>query len=237
MMTCLIVDDQIEAIRLLEDHINLIPYLRLEFATNEAINAINYFNENSVDLVFLDIQMPGLSGLEFIEALKEKCRNEMPKVILTTGYDSFAIKGFEYGVFDYLLKPISFKRFQMSVDRLYNEQKKQRIEEPLVKFIFVEVDGKKLKVNFSDVLYIEAAGNYLFIITNTTKITVYKSLSSILDNLPKSTFVRIHKSFIINIENIHSIRSNEVMIKVQEVLKSLPMGDTYKDSVFHLLHL
>lgn len=198
MISCIVVDDQKEAVELLTDHIKLVPSLSLKLATVDSIAALNFLDKEKVHLIFLDVQMPGLSGLDIMEALKGKHGNDIPKIILTTGYDKYALTGYEFGIFDYLLKPISFKRFKSSVDRVLFDFEKNRSSDQN-DFFFIEKDGVKEKVNFSEIVYIEGARNYIFIVTQSAKTIIYKSLTSILQLLPEKSFVRVHKSYIVGI--------------------------------------
>jgi DNA-binding LytR/AlgR family response regulator len=235
MINCIVVDDQKESVDLLTDHIKLIPALNLKLATNDSISALNFLDKEKVDLVFLDVQMPGLSGIDIMDTLKERYGNEMPKIILTTGYDEYALAGYEYGVSDYLLKPISFKRFKISIDRIINDVEKKPSERN--EFIFVERDGLKEKINFSEVVFIEGARNYIFIVTLNDKIIIYKSLSSILKLLPEKNFIRVHKSFIVGVDKIQTIRGNEISVKLNNGTKKIPIGVTYRESVFMKLNI
>jgi len=231
---CMIVDDQVQSKELIADHIKNTPALELKYATTNPIDALTFLDAEPVDCIYLDVEMPHLSGIEFIETLKEKFGNQMPKIILITAYDQYALAGYDYGVFDYLLKPISFKRFKISVDRLmtvFNQQ------EEVHNFLFVDVEGKKLKINFSDIIYVEGAGNYIFIATAEKKIICYKTLTHILELLPANNFVRVHKSFIISLDAIEAIRGNEVFVTLKAGVKNIPIGITYKENLLKILKI
>jgi DNA-binding LytR/AlgR family response regulator len=216
------------------DHIKKIPALELKCATTDPIEALTFLDAETVDCIYLDVEMPQLSGIEFMEALKAKFGHNMPKIILITAYDQYALTGYDYGVFDYILKPISFKRFKISVDRLlatFNHVEENR------DFLFVDVDGKKLKINFTDIVYVEGAGNYIFIATAEKKIICYKTLTHLLELLPQNNFVRVHKSFIVSLSGIEAMRGNEVFVTLKNASKNIPIGTTYKDNLLRILKI
>lgn len=231
---CMIVDDQSQSAELLVDHIRKVPMLEVAFVTVNPVEALAFLDSESVDCIFLDVEMPELSGLEFIEMVKHKFGKVMPRVILITAYDQYALKGYDYGVFDYLLKPISFKRFKISVDRLVNSFTQTDVTRD---FLFLDVDGKKVKIKFCDIVYIEGAGNYIFIVTEEKRTIFYKSMSSILEHLPSNEFVRVHKSFIVSLPYIDALRGNEILIKSQAGHKSIPIGSTYKENLLSVLRI
>ena len=182
--------------------------------------------------------MPHLNGLDFIESLRLKLGNEAPKFILTTGYDQYALEGFEQGAIDYLMKPIGFKRFNIAIDRVLIDFTKRKIKEPkLLDFFFAEVNNEKIKICFSDIAYVEAGGNYITIYGNTMKLLIYKSMSGILDILPASNFIRVHKSYIISINHIEAIKGNEASIKIGQTNKTIPIGAGYKENVLRILKI
>ncbi len=231
-ITCMIVDDQIEAIDLIIAHVKLIPGLSIAYTTTNPIEALTFLDSKSVDCIFLDVDMPQFTGLEFIETLKSKQGNTMPKIVLITGYDQYALKGYDYGVFDYLLKPVSFKRFKVAIDRLVfalGEISEVR------DFFFAEVDGKKIRIDFNSICYIEGAGNYITIVTADKKVTCYKTLAAIESILPKFNFMRIHKSFIISLSRVQSVRGNDVFVNAVSAQKNIPIGVTYKERLLKTL--
>lgn len=237
-MKCIIVDDQREAVELLVDHVKKVGALDLKMATTDAIEALDFLEEESVDLIFLDVQMPDLTGLDFIENLREKLGNKMPRIIFTTGYDHYALPGYEHGVFDYLLKPISFKRFKKSVDRVLAEQKPTTTSDSNERnFFFADVDGKKVKIDFDDIVYVEGARNYIFIVTDQRKMIILKSMTSMGELLPKEQFMRIHKSYICAINRIRAIKGNEIIVDVKDDSKAIPIGVTYREGVLKKLRI
>ena len=232
MINCIVVDDQIESTELMIAHISKIPLLSLKFSSTNPIEALAFLDKEKVDCVFLDIEMPQLTGLEFIETLKSKLGNSIPKIVLITGYDQYALSGYDYGVFDYLLKPISFKRFKISMDRLI-ETLNASVEAR--DFFFADIDGKKIKITLSKIIYIEGAGNYIYIVTNEAKMICYKTMSSLLDILPKDKFIRVHKSFIISLGSIQFVRGNEIFVNLNSIQKNIPIGITYKVALLKIL--
>lgn len=228
-ISCVVVDDQAESLDLMINHIKNCPLLSVKYSTQDPIQALAFLDQEPVDCIFLDIEMPQMTGLEFIETLKAKLGNDSPKIILITGYGEYALTGYEYGVFDYLLKPISFKRFKIAVDRLWNTVSQKVAEDD---FFFADAEGKKIKIKFSEIIYVEGAGNYVYIITEEKKIVWYKTMNGIQELLPKNKFIRIHKSYIISINNIKSVRGNEVFLMLKGNSKNFPIGITYKE---HLL--
>ena len=180
--------------------------------------------------------MPHLNGLEFIESLRAKKGNDVPKFIFTTGYNDFALSGFEHGVFDYLLKPIGFKRFNMSMDRFLSDfNKSTNVNELAKDFFFADVDGKKVKINFADIVYIESSGNYITVYGNKLKILLYRSMNSMQEMLDPEIFLRTHKSFMVSVNYIEVIKGNELVLKHGETTKFIPIGATFKDAILKKL--
>ena len=231
---CMIVDDHSQSTELMVDHVKKVPQLDLKLATTNPIEALSYLDSESVDCIFLDIEMPEITGLEFIETVKAKHGARMPRIVLITAYDRYALTGYDYGVFDYLLKPVSFKRFKISIDRLLTENASAESERD---FLFVDVDGRKLRINFSEIVYVEGAGNYIFIATHEKKVICYKTMTSILESLPSKDFVRVHKSFIVALGKVTAIKGNEVLVSLSNSTKNLPIGTTYKDNLLKLLRI
>ena len=233
-MRCMIVDDQSQSTELLTDHVSKIPLMDLKFATTNPVEALTFLDREMVDCIFLDVEMPIVNGLEFMEAIKSRMGRNIPRIVLITAYDRYALVGYDYGVFDYLLKPISFKRFKICADRLLAEAPQP---EPQRTFLFVDVEGKKLRINYKDIIYVEGAGNYIFIVTLEKKVIYYRTLTGLLELLPASEFVRVHKSFIVSLTNIKAIKGNEVLVNVGSSQKNIPIGTTYKEHLLKLLRI
>jgi DNA-binding LytR/AlgR family response regulator len=228
MISCLAIDDEPLALELLEDNIKQVPFLQLAGKCSSALEALKFLQQQTVDLIFLDIQMPGLTGLQFIQSLAQK-----PMIILITAYEKFALQGFELDVVDYLVKPVSLDRFIKACNKaleLYNLKTKQSdTKGPVPDYFFVNVDYSLLKVEFSDIQWIEGLKDYVKInLKSSSKPVITRmSMKALEDQLPSSKFMRIHKSFIISIAAINSIRKNSVFIGQTE----LPVGDNYKEAL------
>lgn len=235
MYSCVIVDDQKGAIDLLTNHISKVPSLKLVFKTTDPFEGLTYYDSHNSDILFLDIEMPGISGIEFIENLKAKWGNNIPKIVLITGYTEYALSGYEFGVFDYILKPATFTRFKKSIDRIINEFGKRTTASDTPNFFFLEENGKKIKTNFSEIVYIEGAGNYIIIVTLDSKKIIYKSMTTMWNQMPPDKFMRVHKSYIVAIDKIIAVRGNELMVNVKDIEINIPIGITYKDFILKQL--
>lgn len=236
MMNCIIVDDEQHAIDILEHYVKQVPHLNLVGTSTNPIEALQLVTANKVDLVFLDIHMPELSGIDFVKAI-----NGQAKVILTTAYSEFALESYELDVVDYLLKPIRLPRFLQAVQKAValtettsTAPTNQSIEaEDDYIFVKTEAKGKFLKINLADIDFIEGMKNYVAIYQGNQKTLVYTSMKELEDRLPKNQFVRIHKSFIIPFQKIIGIEGNQVHIK--GVTADILIGESYKAEVMELV--
>lgn len=230
-LKCVVIDDEPLALGLIESYILKIPYLQLMGAYEDPFQALILLKEETIDLLFLDINMPDITGTEFFKSLKNP-----PQVIFITAYDQYAVQGFELQALDYLLKPVSFQRFLSASDRAleYLKIRKHPVTERadpanLNNFIFVKSEHNLIRVSLEDIHYIEGYKDYVKIFTTHSKpiltITTFKSLEQLL---PKS-FIRIHKSFIICVDKIVSLRNGKVLVKD----KHIPIGESYKDVFQH----
>jgi len=233
MYTCIIVDDLKEAVDLIKDHVLKIPQLSILLSTTDAIAALAFLCDNKPDIIFLDIEMPYLTGIEFVENLKAKWGNNMPKVVFTTGHPDYAISGYEHGVFDYILKPITFARLKKCTDRIIDELDKRNNTDK--DFFFAEDEGKKIKINFDDIVFVKAEGNYVGLVSNEYRITIYKSMNTMQVQLPCDKFIRVHKSFIVSIAKMQAVNGNDIMLKFNNEIISIPIGLTYKENVLRQL--
>ncbi|MEZ4888784.1 MAG: LytTR family DNA-binding domain-containing protein [Chitinophagales bacterium] len=234
-MQCLIVDDEYLALQLLESYISKIPSLQLIDKCSNALQALEVLRNQTIDLLFLDIQMPDLTGLELLKTLPHP-----PMVIFTTAYSDYAIEGYELNVLDYLLKPIAFERFVKAVNKaktLFTLQNKDisiqnnsiTSNEPIKNYMMVKADYKNLKVRFEDILYIEGLKEYVSIYTSTGKrIITHSTMKNMESNLPPHQFMRIHKSYIISLPKVEAIVGNMIEINKQEI----PIGRSYRSVVF-----
>ncbi|MFZ4522381.1 MAG: LytR/AlgR family response regulator transcription factor [Bacteroidales bacterium] len=231
---CLIIDDEPLAQRVIERYAENVPFLEIVQMCNSAIEAIDVLHNVEVDLLFLDINMPRLSGMDFLKTLKNP-----PLVIITTAYAEFAIQGYELDVVDYLMKPFAFDRFYKAIQKAEElirgkEHRYADVKEPEKQddtFIFIKSSKKTYKVNLEDILYIEALGDYVKIYTTEKMIISYQSLKNIETLLPATSFPRIHKSFIIAMSRIDLIEGNHVKIKD----RLIPIGTNFKNDFEKLI--
>jgi DNA-binding LytR/AlgR family response regulator len=239
MIKCIVIDDQKDAIELLSDHIKNRKELTLLETFTNPVKALTFLETNNADLIFIDVQMPHMNGLEFIETLRQKHGNNIPNFILTTGFSEFALPGFEQGVADYLLKPIGIKRFKIAMDRFFSRKLQSPISESQKNdYFFADVNNKKQKINFKDIAYVESAGNYVNVLgDNNLKATVYTSMNAMQEMLPTDNFMRVHKSYIISINHIHAIKGSELTMKRGEISFNVPVGVTYKPSTLKRLKI
>jgi DNA-binding LytR/AlgR family response regulator len=226
-INCIIVDDEPTAREVLKIHLSQIPNIYLVGTCKNAIEAFQLLSTQKVDLIFLDINMPEISGLSFAKTI-----SKATKIIFTTAYREFALDGFDLKAVDYLLKPISFKRLAQSIDSYIEVKPLAKEDSPKGKvaqepFIFVRSDRKMVKIVFSEVYYIESLGDYLKIHFKEKYILTRQTLSSIEMQLPPKEFIRIHRSFIINLYRIHSFTNEQIEIKKE----SLPISRGYKKDV------
>lgn len=235
MISCLVLDDEQHAIDLLETHIKQVPFLNLVFTANSSSEALQFLSANKVDLIFTDIQMPDITGLDFIRSLPQK-----PQFILTTAYSEFAIEGFELDALDYLLKPITFPRFLKAAHKAFNAIT-SKLPAPLddiqEDYLFVKTEhkGKMIKINFDDIDYIEGMKNYVGFCRGKEKTLALLTMKHLEETLPKNRFIRIHYSFIIAKDRIAMIEGNQVVLKNSQT--KLPIGVTYKDAFFEAMHI
>jgi two-component system response regulator LytT len=237
MIRCLAVDDEAYASEIIAGYISKIPDLELVGTTTNPFEAISLVQGGNVDLVFLDIQMPELNGIQFLKICGGNC-----KVILTTAYTEYALDGFDHGVIDYLLKPIPYERFYKSIEKariIINSAQTGKVEpappviSPAMEYLFIKGDSKNkfIKVELKDILYVEGLKNYLSVYTSTQRLITYQSLKDFESQLPENQFTRVHKSYIIALSKISLIDGNTIYIKDQ----SIPVGETYKDKFFKLI--
>jgi two-component system LytT family response regulator len=224
-LNCLIVDDEPIARKGLSEDVGEFDFLNVCGLAEDAFQALQFLNETeTIDLIFLDINMPGLSGLDFLKLVRVK-----PLVIITTAYQQFAINGYELGVIDYLLKPIPFKRLEMAVNKARElfELKKQQIPgNPGNDFLYVKCNGEYEKIFFCNILYVEAANNYVFIHTNEKKFMTYMTMKGMEGQLPAELFVRTHKSYLVSRNHIDKIAGSDIIIQNTK----LPVSRSFKDS-------
>ena len=232
-INCIAIDDEPLALDIIRDYCSRVPFLNLEKTFENAIDSIAYIRDNAPDLLFLDIQMEELTGIQLLNALTHR-----PYVIFTTAYDSYALQGFELDVMDYLLKPISFERFIKGVNKVYEKVQTSLKINTLTEsnlgndfgdpFFFVKTETRIEKIRYADVLFIEGMGDYWRIITTSKKIMSLLNYKKLEEILPQNQFVRVHKSFIISLDKIDSVERNR--IKIGDRL--IPISETYRKSFF-----
>ena len=235
---CIAIDDEPFALGIIEEYIKKVPFLELLDTFDNAIESIDFIKNNEVDLLFLDIQMEELTGIQLLQIL-----NPRPLVIFTTAYDSYALKGYELDVIDYLLKPISIKRFMKAVDKAYDfvqlkkgkepapQQARQSTNEMDTHYFFVKTEHRLEKIEFNDILCIEGQGDYLKIICKNKNIMTLQNFKLMEASLPAENFIRVHKSYMLALNKIESIERNRV--KIGEYL--IPISDTYKKTFYDTL--
>jgi DNA-binding LytR/AlgR family response regulator len=233
MIKVLIVDDEPLAQDILETHIARFPDLELLKKCNNAIEAGQVLEDQSVDLLFLDIQMPRISGVDFFKSLANP-----PLVIFTTAYSNYAVEGFELNAVDFLLKPISFERFSTAVTKAREKMhtpKNSVSETADVDHIYVKSDKKLIRVRYSDIIYIEGLKDYVIIRMDTGRIITLQTMKSLEEKLPSHIFKRVHRSYIVSIQRIHSIEGNSIEVIEKGVSKHLPIGKNYRDELLELI--
>lgn len=229
-MTCIIVEDELPAQNLLKNYLSKIPDMQLLATFQSAIDANNYFKSNTVDLVFLDVNLPDISGLDFIKTVKNP-----PAIIMTTAYPEYAVSSFELDtIVDYLVKPFGFDRFLKAVNKAEDRLiKKDVVNQTVEDSIFLNVDKTLHKIILNDILFLESDRNYITIVTQTQKLSFIDSLKNWNQKLPDLEFFQIHKSYIINAKYVTKISGNEVYINTHR----LPIGRTYKANLLKKLRI
>ena len=222
-INCIIVDDEPVARKLLEEYIQDVDYLELKGKAENPLKASSLLQSNEIDLMFLDINMPKLSGIEFL-----RTSHVLPLTIMTTAYAEYAVEGFELDVLDYLVKPFSFERFFKAVNKAkdYYVLKTKPPESSPNNYFFVKCDGKIEKLFFEELLYIEAMLNYVILHTESRKMIVYLTVKSITEQLPADKFLKIHKSYIVNTSKIKNIEGNEINLGSVKVTMSQGLQDS-----------
>ncbi len=227
-MRCIIVDDEPLARDGMELLVNDAGFLQLAAKCGSAMEANKVLMREKIDLIFLDIQMPGMRGTDFLKTIVAP-----PLVIITTAYPNFALEGFELNVLDYLVKPITPERFLKSVNRAKEvfDYKQVAGKDAPEKFFFIKCNSGYEKINYADILYIEACQNYCTIYTTRAKFMTLTSMKSLEEQLPAAAFLRIQKSYIIAIDKIQSITGNEIVIEKQKI----PVSKNYRDELMAII--
>lgn len=238
-LKCIAVDDEPLALDIIEDYVSKVPFLELVKRTENAIEALQLVQAGGIDLVFLDIQMPELTGIQFL-----KIANSKAHYILTTAYSQYALESYDLNVSDYLLKPIAFDRFYKAVEKVHNQAKPAEpvaapqpvvtsapfsaAGSPVQDFIFVKTEHKIQKIELDEILYIEGLKDYISIFTKAERVITLQNMKKMEETLPAGKFIRVHKSYIISLDKIESIERSRISI----CGKVIPIGDTYREEFF-----
>jgi DNA-binding LytR/AlgR family response regulator len=228
-LNCLVVDDDSLSRNILEDLINDTTSLNLAASCQDPIQAFNFLKEHQVDLLFLDIEMPKMDGMEMLRNL-----NPLPQVVLVTSHTEYAVESYEYDVTDFIKKPITPARFLKAIDKVY---KRLSTEETKITTkgdtIFIKSDSRLVQINTNKIFWIEALGNYMRVITEDGKYTILSTMKDVASKLPSDEFVRVHRSFIVRVDKIKSIEDNYIIIDE----KQINIGKAYKDGLNKFLNL
>ena len=239
-MNVVIVDDEPLAIDVLETYIDQVPQLNIVAKCTNALEANEIIRKEDVDLLFLDIQMPQITGIDFLKSL-----NNPPMVIFTTAYSNYALEGFELNALDYLLKPISLDRFMKAVNKameqydLMNRDEGNSSGESQASgddFFFVKADKKLVKVRYSEILYIEGLKDYVIIRLKEGRVITLQTMKSLEEKLPDNKFRRIHRSYIVALDKINALVGNMVEVTEKGQTKTLPVGKNYREELLHLVN-
>jgi len=233
MIKAIIVDDEPLALDVLETYIAQLPELELVARCENALEAREVLKEHDVDLLFLDINMPQLTGIDFLKTLSVK-----PNFIFTTAHPYYAVEGFELNAIDYLMKPISLERFMKAVNKVIDMQvgETSAPEKKKENFIFVKADKKLIKVNFDDILYIEGLKDYVIIRQKEGRVITLHTMKSLEAKLPDHIFKRIHRSYIVNIGAIDAIVGNMIELKEKSQVKHIPIGKNYREELLKVIN-
>ncbi len=234
-MNCIVIDDEPIAIEILTDYIKQVSYLNLKNTFRDPVKALEFVQNNNVDLIFLDINLPSLTGIQFLNSMIAT-----PLVIFTTAHSQYAVESYEYDAIDYLLKPIKFERFLSAINKAYkhfqlrnNRKKNVTLSsfEHKHQRVFIK-DGNSIHyIKIENIHYVKGAGNYVTFTVNEQEIMSLQTMNQVLKLLPKEIFIRVHKSYIVNVEKIDLIKKDHIIIKG----KTVPIGNNFKHSFFNTL--
>ena len=238
MLNCLIVDDEPSAINVLTAYIEKTPFLNLVGTAKEPLEAMELMRSTTVDLMFLDVHMPNINGIEFLKMQRGQCQ-----VVMTTAYEEFALQAFEHEALDYLMKPVPFERFLRAAQRALNQSVAKATspdpspsvvvdERDDYMFVKTEVKGKMLKIDFRDIMYLEGMKNYVSLYVGEDRIITYSSIKDMEERLP-SNFVRVQKSYIVSLDYVRAIEGNQILLHGMKAY--IPLGETYRRGFMSLL--
>jgi len=228
-MKCIIIEDEIPAQRILENYLRKVPNMELLGVFNSAVPGNQYLAKNEVDLIFLDINLPDISGLDFIKTVKNP-----PAIIITTAYPDYAVSSFELEtIIDYLVKPISFERFYKAVSKANRLIRNKEEVSDSSEALYLNVDKTLHKIELSNILYVESDRNYITIVTVNKKLTFIDTLKNWIEKLDHNLFIQVHKSFVVNSKKIDKLSGNEIFVGDQKI----PIGRTYKQILLQKLNI
>lgn len=219
-LSAIAIDDEPKALEVVQMHAAKVPFLDLQASFTDAFEALPFLRQTKVDLIFLDIKMPDISGIEFAQILKNG-----PLVVFTTAYSEYAVQGFDLDAVDYLLKPFSLARFTKACNKALEMKNVRGGETP--EFIFLKTGYEEEKVYLKDILYIEAAGNYMTYVLKERKLMCRQNVPEALQNLPEQDFVRVHRSFIVGVQHVSKMARQQVWVNGVEI----PVGASYEESL------
>ena len=232
-MNSIIIDDDKLSIRIIEEFIKKSEGLELKHSFSDAIEAINYMKrENDIHLVFLDIEMPEMSGIDFLDILKYPVQ-----IIIVSSKDKYALNAFEYDVTDYLLKPVKYTRFLKAVDKAVARFEKNKMNLLGKEELFIKKNSSLVRLKYDEILWVEALENYVIFNTYKEKFTIHFTMKAIEQKLPPNKFTRVHRSFIVNTSSIDVIEDNNVVMRTEDGAKSIPIGKSYKDKLLKDINL
>ena len=229
-MRCLVIDDEPTALEIIKDYVEKVPFLDCAGTFRDPLEALNFIQKKPIDLIFLDINMPDLTGIQFLKSLESQ-----PLVIFTTAYSKYALESYDYDAVDYLLKPIEFDRFLKAVNKAFKQcQIKTSSLMPFAKdsdFILIKSGTEYYKMKLSDILYVRGTGNYVTFVTRKKEILSLLTMKDVSETLSSKMFFRIHKSYIINFSHVDLIENDQVKINNEFI----PVGDHYRESFFNAI--
>jgi len=221
MIKCVIVDDEPLAITLLEDHIKQVSDLQVMLSTTNPLQAMDYCRNTDIDLLFLDIQMPKLDGIEIMRLINNRCN-----IIVTSAYSEYAILGFEHNIIDYILKPITLGRFLAAIAKTRDKLNAKKTTAQHDNFAYLKVEQRMQRVNFDEILYAQGLRDYILLHFDNSKITVLQTMKGLMEILPTRSFVRVHKSYIVAIKKVEQIHKDHIVVNNTII----PIGEFYKES-------
>ena len=226
-LNCLVVDDEPFSIEIIRNYIEKVPGLFFKAKCGNAIDALRFIQEHRVDVVFLDINMPEVTGIQMVKSMTDP-----PLIVFVTAYPEYAIKGFDLDVVDYLLKPFSFDRFMKAVEKVYSKIGAEQLEDGMSDgFIMVRADKRDYKLKLADIFFIQSKGDYLKIVTSSRSYLMHGTMQNIMGILPENQFVRVHKSYIISVPKIKYLEGNKLFMDAIVI----PIGKVYRDDLLKAL--